>query len=316
MRGGGDRVEFTTFEDAVQTRYLNIGGRMVVNLGAGGDEFLFEVDLPLANASVEGSTIIKGGAGSDNILLSQVEFGDRLDVRTGGIGALDAGVIVPAETLSANDVSTEGPVFLRGGSNTQILTINGLEVNSNLSITTGGNTDRVMVSEYFVDGNVRIDVGRANSVIEEIQLGHSNVVGDLTVRGSGGDHSVELGMGNGDIYIDGNTNIALGSGNDRVILPDDTYVRFGLNFQSSLGGGDDYVEIGARSEFAQDLNVSLGAGDDTIQFNFIAFDPPTVMGQAFLRGGSGFDEAITLDYLLITNGDAAALSSFELVNAP
>jgi Ca2+-binding RTX toxin-like protein len=240
------------------------------------------------NVSAANNASITTGAGNDTITATvgddYIYSGDGNDVINAGDGndSIDAG---------------SGINIVDGGSGNDYLSLNLLDITSNLTVTyTDSNNGNISngssfkniesLSIYTGSGDDDINVSAANSA--SIRTGITTGAGNDTITATAGDDYIYSGDGNdvinagdGNDYIDAGTGINIvdgGDGNDTLSLnyyneTGDITVNFTNPFSSNVSNGTTFVNI-------ENINLVAGSGNDNITSS---------LGNYFLDGGSGND---------------------------
>lgn len=312
MGNGSDSVTFLSSEIDGTLLGVSVAGDMSVDLGTGGDDFVYHggetfpiAGFEIATTGVLGDIDIKGGSGSgsDYIEVSQLITGGEVRVLTGASGA---GLDQVAINESYMPVGAE----FRGGSGETEIAVQG-SIFDNLLIKGGSGDDQLFVSSSGIDGDLTIDTGSASNGMlgDYVGIGSTIVGEDLKIDGRQGTTTVQFQATQpaSETEIIGTTTINLRGGSDSILIDDLEPTEFQGNVTLKTGGGSDVVEIQGDTFFDADLTVNLGGGADTVEF---ANAGVAVQGDGVLNGGGGVDTAINHPFAIWFSGDPL-LNSIE-----
>lgn len=283
---GSDRVAFRSDGLDNQTRTSNVD----LDLGAGANIFDF-----FNPTQVDGNFKLTGGDQNDV-------------VRFRGNAQID-------------DINGNQTINLNAG-NDQLTIAGAFDVNGNQNINLGENSDGLVFEQFTLQGNQNIDLGGATGGRDSLRFGADDINGSSKVVSAGSafiqesaarevqsDYTVEVGDAELALALAGGStvmgNLSVTSGAVATVGINATLTMG--NVTLSLGRGDDLVNLrGLTIENTNNLNVTTGAGADTVRLNgatvtgnsnvnvgadddTVENDQFTVNGTATFVGGEGTD---------------------------
>lgn len=251
---------------------LSITGNLAFNAGAGTN--LLDVN-PSTSVAITGALIYSGGVGADTLLLDgpSVSVGGAVSMAASAgnnafaLQALSANVGAVAFSAAAGNDTVDVGAF--DGAST-LVTVRGA-----VTINTGAGSADVMVRDADIYGNLAITTVSPFGGVDTVQLLDSdfrgavsinlagNAESDVIVRDGIFDRTVTINTGNGDDYVQFDTDTAVSS----------IYSWFGGAVRISLGAGNDIFAAGSTpqvatvgNDFNSYVDVNGGYGYDRAYF--------------------------------------------------
>ena len=200
---------------------------------------------------------------------------------------------VVSSNASANDtVSFLGCTFkggltasLGGSTASNVVSLVGVTVGTNLSVTGKGDVDNVDLVNLLVGGKVVLNLGDGANTMD--LLGFVNIAKALSYTGTNGVDDIDAPMD--ELFVGGNTTFNLGNeANNVQILPTD-FAVFSRNLSITSGINDDTV--GAASfRIGGNATFKLGNNTGTQSLALALGDASVVSGNLSITGGSGVDD--------------------------
>ena len=277
------RLRLTDADDtvAIDLGGQTLSGSILALLGGGADS------LTVTNGAVGRRLSVAGGNDDDTVTLgdgtAELTIRDAELALFGGLDTITvSGNVTVSRSLStfyANTVtleegSTAGNVFLRGGTGGNTFTVAG--------DITGGLT----VDSFFFQGSedgTTLEV--SGEVDGSVRFRGSDLDDSVTITGAvGGSVSAATASGADKVSIDGavTRGLSLDTGAD----DDDVTVSSTVGGRASIstGSGNDTLTVAATAQFLARATISMGAGDDSV-----TLDDAATIATMLINGGTGTD---------------------------
>jgi hypothetical protein len=185
------------------------------------------------------------------------------------------------DEVIAYGLDIDGHLTVDGGNGDDLVALTGLyghytnDIGGNVSVNTGGGDDQVLIAGADIDGKLTISTGD----------GYDGVyVGDgfFIYSDIGGFYADTDGA----VNVDGKTLIDTGADDDSLFIGGiNDAVELG-DLVITTGGGDDFNAIFGDTTIGGRTDISLGAGNDSLD-NDVVYGDLTFAGNFSADGGAG-----------------------------